>query len=274
MRVLRKLLLWLNQWISRIMLKIASWNVNSIRVRLPQLLDWLNVQQPDILAVQETKVPDRAFPIAEIQAVGYHTLFSGQKSYNGVALLSRQVGTEVITDLPTFKDAQRRLLGATYGKIRILNIYAPNGSLLGSEKYQYKLAWFAHLCTLLRTALEQYTQLVVLGDFNVAPEDCDVHDPIKWAGDVLVSEPERCALQNLMALGLWDAFRLFTQPEKSFSWWDYRGGAFRRKHGVRIDLILVNQALSARCTSCQIDELPRRLERPSDHAPVMAIFDR
>lgn len=255
------------------MLKIASWNVNSIRVRLPQLLDWLNAQQPDIFAVQETKVPDTAFPIAEIQAVGYHTLFSGQKSYNGVALLSRQTGMEVITDLPTFKDTQRRILGATYGTVRVFNIYAPNGSPLGSEKYQYKLEWFAHLRALLRTALEQYEYVIVLGDFNVAPEDGDVHDPIKWAGGVLVSEPERLALQNLMALGLRDAFRLFAQPEKSFSWWDYRGGAFPRKHGMRIDLILVNQALSACCTSCQIDEMPRRLERPSDHAPVMAIFD-
>lgn len=255
------------------MLTIASWNVNSIRVRLPQLLDWLNDKRPDILALQETKVPDEAFPITEIQAVGYHAIFSGQKSYNGVALLSRQTGTEIITDLPTFKDPQRRLLGATYQTVRVFNIYAPNGFTIDSEKYQYKLEWYAHLHTLIRTTLEQYKNLIVLGDFNVAPEDCDVHDPVKWAGSVLVSEPERLALRNLTALGLQDAFRLFEQPEKSFSWWDYRSVAFRRNHGMRIDLILVSRALGACCTNCHIDKMLRRLERPSDHAPVIAVFD-
>ena len=255
------------------MFKIATWNVNSIRVRLPQLLDWLNDKQPDILALQETKVVDEAFPVADIQAVGYHALFKGQKSYNGVALLSRQAGTGVISELPTFEDTQCRVLGATYQTLRVLNVYAPNGSPIGSTKYQYKLDWFAHLLTLLKTELKQYKNLVILGDFNVAPEDCDVYDPKKWEGSVLVSEPERLALRNLIALGLKETFRLFTQPEKSFSWWDYRGGSFRLNQGARIDLILASQALSTSCTSCQIDVTPRRLERPSDHAPVMATFD-
>lgn len=253
------------------MFKIATWNVNSIRVRLPHLLDWLTTNQPDILALQETKTADKTFPSAAIQAVGYQALFSGQKAYNGVALLSRQVGTHIVTDFPTYQDPQRRILGVTYQSIRVISVYAPNGSPIGSEKYHYKLDWFSQLHTFLKTALKQHPFLIVLGDFNVAPTDQDVHN--QWVGDILVSEPEREALSRLTALGVEDTFRLFKQPEASFSWWDYRGGAFRRNHGARIDLILANSALSACCTNCWIDSVPRCLERPSDHTPVVATFD-
>lgn len=255
------------------MLKIATWNVNSLTVRLPQLVDWLQQQQPDIMALQETKTPDEKFPYQEIRAVGYHVLFAGQKTYNGVALLSRLPGTEVITDLPELSDPQRRVLGATYENLRILNLYVPNGATVGSDKYDYKLNWLKHLHNYVKDSLARYPRLMVLGDFNIAPTDQDVYDPARWVGEVLVSPPERAALQGLLSLGLHDTFRLFEQAIDSFTWWDYRAAAFRRNHGVRIDLILASTTLTAGCTTCVIDKQPRCLERPSDHAPVVATFD-
>jgi exodeoxyribonuclease-3 len=255
------------------MIKIASWNVNSLRVRLPHLLDWLKNTAPDIVALQEIKMTDANFPLAEIQAAGYHALFSGQKTYNGVALLSRGIiGSDVVTDWPMLEDPQRRVLGATYDGLRVLNLYVPNGSSIGSDKYQYKLNWLTHLQEYVRESLKHYSHLIVLGDFNIAPEDRDVHDPAAWEGKILVSPPERAALQQLLSLGLFDTFRQFEQAAESFSWWDYRGNAFRRNHGVRIDLILASTALSPYCTDSTIDLAPRRLERPSDHAPVVATF--
>jgi len=253
------------------MFKIATWNVNSIRVRLPQVLDWLKTTAPDIIALQETKVTDDKFPIDEIRAAGYHVLFSGQKSYNGVALLSRLKGDDVITDLPNLDDPQRRVLGATYGNTRVLNVYVPNGNSVGSDKYLYKLNWFKHLHDYISDCLKHFSRLIILGDFNIAPEDRDVYNPVAWAGKVTVSPRERVALQQLLNLGLHDTFRLFEQTPMLFSWWDYRTAGFQRNHGLRIDLVLASAAL--RCTACMIDIAPRGLERPSDHAPVIATFD-
>lgn len=254
------------------MLKIATWNVNSLRVRLPQVLDWLQTHKPDILALQETKLTDNQFPIGIIQAAGYHATFAGQKTYNGVALLSRVEGCDVIRDLPGLTDPQRRLLGATYDGLRVLNLYVPNGATVDSEKYQYKLNWLNQLHNYVYDSLNHHSHVIVLGDFNIAPEDRDIHDPKAWEGSVLVSQPERAALQKLLKLGLHDTFRLFEQPAESFSWWDYRGNAFRRNHGVRIDLILASTPLSSACTASMIDITPRHSERPSDHAPVIATF--
>jgi len=252
------------------MFKIATWNVNSLRVRLPQILDWLKTNQPDILALQETKITDNQFPLKEIEAAGYHALFSGQKTYNGVALLSRLEGNEVISDLPNLDDPQRRILAATYyDKLRVVNVYVPNGAIVDSERYHYKLKWLQHLYDYLRHC--DSAHLIVLGDFNIAPDDRDVKNPPVWEGEVLVSQPERDALQDLLALGLQDTFRLFEQTPEIFSCWDYRAGAFRRNHGSRIDLILASNVLN--CSSCVIDIDPRRLERPSDHTPVVATFD-
>jgi exodeoxyribonuclease-3 len=254
------------------MLKIATWNINSLRVRLPQVLDWLKIQQPDILALQETKTVDADFPSAELAAVGYQAVFAGQQTYNGVALLSRLPATEMVTDLPALDDAQRRVLGATIGWVRVLNLYVPNGQAVGTDKYAYKLGWLDKLADYVQTQLATYRNLVVLGDFNIAPEDRDVHDPAAWAGKVLCSEPERAALGRLLALGLADTFRLFDQEAASFSWWDYRAAGFRRNLGLRIDLILASPALANACNACRVDKEPRRLERPSDHAPVIAEF--
>ncbi|KAB2935832.1 MAG: exodeoxyribonuclease III [Candidatus Contendobacter sp.] len=254
-------------------MKIAAWNVNSLNVRLPQVLDWLRERQPDILALQETKLTDADFPTLDIANAGYSAVFSGQKTYNGVAILSRLPAGEIVTDLPGLDDPQRRVLGATVGKVRVLNLYVPNGQAVGSDKYAYKLAWLEKLADWLPDELARYPRLVVLGDFNIAPEDQDMHDPAAWAGQVLCSDPERAAFRRLLDLGLKDAFRLFPQEEHTFSWWDYRAAAFRRNLGLRIDHILVNPALAAVCIACWIDKTPRRLERPSDHAPVIAEFD-
>ncbi|ALG67268.1 exodeoxyribonuclease III [Beggiatoa leptomitoformis] len=255
------------------MFTIATWNVNSLRVRLPQLLDWLARVQPDIVALQETKTVDATFPLTEIQQAGYHAIFAGQKTYNGVALLSRMTGTEIVTELPNYPDSQRRVLAVTYPNgLRVLNLYVPNGSSVDSDKYHYKLAWLNALQAYVADSLQRYSSFCVLGDFNIAPTDADVHDPQAWEGGVLVSPAERLALQNLMALGLQDTFRLFEQSPESFSWWDYRAAGFRRNHGVRIDLILANAALAQCCQACHIDKEPRRLERPSDHTPVVATF--
>lgn len=253
-------------------MRIATWNVNSLRVRLPQLLDWLAASTPDVVALQETKSPDEHFPHAELAAAGYHSTFSGQKSYNGVALLARSAPTDPVTDIPNHTDPQRRVLAATFGAVRVIDLYVPNGQSVGSEKYEYKLAWLAALERWLAGELAQHPHVVVLGDFNIAPEDRDVHDPAAWAGAVLVSEPERAALRRLEALGLVDVFRQFEQPPASFSWWDYRQAAFRRNNGLRIDLILASRALAVKCTSCTIDKEPRRAERASDHTPVTAEF--
>ncbi len=252
---------------------IATWNVNSLNVRLPQVLDWLRDRQPDIMALQETKLTDADFPTLDIANAGYHAVFSGQKTYNGVAILSRMPAGEIVTDLPGLDDPQRRVLGATVGNLRVLNLYVPNGQAVGSDKYAYKLAWLDKLAEWLITERIPYPQLVVLGDFNIAPEDRDVHDPAAWAGHVLCSDPERAAFQRLLDLGFKDTFRLFPQEDHAFSWWDYRAAAFRRNLGLRIDHILASPALAAVCTASQVDKAPRRLERPSDHAPVIAEFD-
>ena len=250
--------------------RLATWNVNSLKVRLPHLLDWLAQAQPDAVCLQETKLEDTAFPRAEIEAAGYRAIFCGQKAYNGVAILSRAELADVQHGIPDFPDDPKRVIAATVGGMRVVCLYAPNGQAPGSEKYAYKLRWYEALRAWLEKELRQYPQLAVLGDLNVAPEDRDVHDPKRWEGQIHVSEPERAALRSVVALGLADAFRLFPQPEKEFSWWDYRLAAFQRNWGLRIDFILLSPALAARCTACHIDKAPRRLERPSDHAPVVA----
>ena len=252
--------------------KIATWNINSLNVRLPQVLDWLRDQQPDILALQETKLTDPDFPTLDIAEAGYQAVFAGQKTYNGVAILSRLPASEIVTDLPGLDDPQRRVLGATIGKVRVLNLYIPNGQAVGSDKYAYKLAWLDRLAAFAEAELARHPRLVMLGDFNIAPDDRDVHDPAAWAGQVLCSEPERTAFRHLLALGLQDTFRLFPQEDQSFSWWDYRAAAFRRNLGLRIDHILASPALAAACTACRVDKAPRGWERPSDHAPVIAEF--
>jgi len=254
--------------------QIATWNVNSLRVRGEQLLEWLRTTQTDVVALQETKIQDPDFPQSTFTAAGYHSVFSGQKTYNGVALLSRLPMTDVVRDIPGFDDPPRRVLAATIGAFRVINLYVPNGQAPGSEKFAYKLKWLTALTQWLRTEAEKHPGLVVLGDFNVAPEDRDVHDPAAWVGCVHVSPEERAAFAAVTDLGLVDAFRHFEQPEKSFSWWDYRQGAFRRNNGLRIDLILVHRKLLPSLTGVRIDVEPRRVERASDHTPVIASFQK
>lgn len=249
-------------------MRIATWNVNSLKVRLTQVQDWLTEQQPDVLCLQETKTEDKNFPLAEIQQAGYQVVYSGQKTYNGVAILSKHVATELQYGIPGFTDEQKRVLAATIDGIRIVCVYVPNGQSIDSDKYQYKLAWLNALQAWLKDELQRYPKLALLGDYNIAPEDRDVHDPAAWVGNVLVSEPERAAFKGLQQLGLRDAFRLFEQADKSFSWWDYRMMGFRRNQGMRIDHILLSSALE--CSACSIDKAPRKLERPSDHTPVLA----
>jgi len=255
------------------MTSIATWNVNSLRVRMPHVLAWLAKSNVDVLAMQETKTVDTDFPRAELEALGYKTIFCGQKTYNGVAVLSRWDCTDLVTDIPGFDDPPRRVLAVTTNGWRVINLYVPNGQAVGSEKYEYKLRWLTALRTWLAEEARAHEKLVVLGDFNIAPDDRDVHDPATWVGSVHVSEPERQALRDVISLGLVDVFRQFEQPEKTYSWWDYRMFAFRRNHGLRIDLILASAASAARCTSCKVDKEPRKEERPSDHAPVVATFD-
>jgi exodeoxyribonuclease-3 len=254
-------------------MRIATWNVNSVRVRLPQVLDWLAQHAPDVLCIQETKVVDADFPAAEFQAAGYHAVYAGQKAYNGVATLSREPASAVVTELPGFNSEQKRLLAATVAGLRLINVYVPNGESVDSEKYTYKLAWLRALRQFIARELAEHPDLVMLGDFNIAPEPRDVHDPKAWDGHVLFSEPERAALRELVGTGLADVFRAFPQPAASFTWWDYRQGGFRRNHGLRIDHILASAPVAARCRACMIDTAPRALERPSDHAPVIAEFD-
>ncbi|MEQ1601063.1 MAG: exodeoxyribonuclease III [Methylophilaceae bacterium] len=250
-------------------MKLATWNVNSLNVRLPHVLDWLVAQQPDVLCLQETKQEDSKFPYAALAEAGYNALHSGQKTYNGVAILSRQPQTDILVGIPDFADEQKRVVAATVNDIRIVCAYIPNGQAVDSDKYQYKLRWLEALTSWLQQELKTYPKLVLLGDYNIAPEDRDVHDPAAWIGQVLVSPPERAAFQKLAALGLHDSFRLFEQAEASFSWWDYRMAAFRRNLGMRIDHILLSTPLVSTCKSCWIDKAPRKLERPSDHTPVV-----
>jgi exodeoxyribonuclease-3 len=249
--------------------KVATWNVNSLRVRLPHLLGWLAAHGPDIVCLQETKCEDATFPAAELAAAGYRSVHHGQRIYNGVAILSRNEAVAVRRGIPEFIDEQSRVIASDVDGVRVVSVYVPNGQSVGSDKYAYKLRWLDALAAWLEAELAAHPRLIVTGDFNVAPEDRDVHDPAAWAGQVLFSEPERAALQRLIALGFVDAFRLFEQPDKSFSWWDYRMGAFRRNIGLRIDHMLLSPDLARACTACSIDVAPRRLERPSDHAPVV-----
>ena len=254
-------------------MRIATWNVNSLNVRLPHVLDWLDEHRPDVLMLQETKLTDDRFPVAELRSAGYHAVFSGQKTYNGVAILSRETPADVIHRFPAVTDEQRRTIAATVGGVRVVNLYVVNGQAVGSEKYAYKMEWIRQVTEHLQTELRKHEHIVVAGDFNIAPDDRDVHDPEQWKDSILCSDAERGALRAITALGLTDTFRLFEQPEGTFSWWDYRAAAFRRNLGLRIDLILASSGLTRRCTSCRIDRDARTKERPSDHAPVIAEFD-
>ena len=251
-------------------MKLATWNVNSLKVRLPQVLEWLAARQPEVVCLQETKLEDKAFTRSELEAAGYQAAFAGQKTYNGVAILSRLPLAEVSVGIPGFADAQQRLIAATAGRTRIVCGYFPNGQSVGSDKYAYKLKWLEALTAWLREELARHPRLALLGDYNIAPEERDVHDPGAWEGQVLFSEPERTAFRSLLGLGLRDAFRLFEQPEKAYTWWDYRMMAFRRNMGLRIDHILLSAELAGDCIACSIDKEPRKAERPSDHAPVFA----
>jgi len=243
--------------------------VNSLKVRLPHVLDWLAQEQPDALCLQETKTEDKGFPFAELEAAGYSAIHNGQKTYNGVAILSRHPLSDVQRDIPGFADEQKRIIAATVNGVRLVCAYIPNGSEVGSEKYDYKLRWLDALTTWLKDELSRHPKLALLGDYNIAPDDRDVHDPVAWKDKILCSAAERGAFQGLLDLGLKDSFRLFDQAGQSFSWWDYRAAGFRRNAGLRIDHILLSAPLAQQCTSSTIDKAPRKLERPSDHAPVL-----
>lgn len=255
------------------MLKIASWNVNSIKVRLEQVLDWLVQSDVDILAIQETKIIDEIFPISEFQSRGLHVKFAGQKTYNGVAIISKYPITDVITDISTLEDPQRRIMGATINGVRILNLYVPNGKEVGCDKYFYKLNWLTKISEFIKDQLSTYTDFVVLGDFNIAPSDHDVYDPVKWQNRILVSDPERQAFNDILTHGLKDSLRILKPEEKVYSWWDYRAHSFRRNLGLRIDHILLSESLAKRLQSAEVDVNPRKSERPSDHAPVSVIIN-
>lgn len=254
------------------MFKIATWNVNSLRVRLPQVIDWLKKNKPDVFALQETKIPDEQFPFDEIEKAGFNVIYSGQRTYNGVALISKKPFEDINKDLPGLEDPQRRVLTGTLGKYRVINLYVPNGESVGSEKYEYKLKWLQHLQRYIEDQLKQYPHLIVLGDFNIAPEDKDVYDPKAWEGNVLVSKKERQALQRLLKVGLYDCYRLFDSESGGYTWWNYRMAGFRRNMGLRIDLMLISEAMVKQRVSCQVDKRPRAAERPSDHAPLVAVF--
>lgn len=254
-------------------MKIATWNVNSMKVRLPHVLEWLAANRPDVLVLQEIKQISEAFPTESLAEAGYASFASGQKTYNGVAAISREQPTDPVTDFPGFDDPQRRILATTIDDVRVVNLYVPNGQSVGSEKYEYKLVWLAALREFLQEELTRHEKLVVLGDFNIAPADEDVYDAQKWGEAILCSPLEREALTALLDLGLGDVFRKFDQPDKSFSWWDYRAAGFRRNAGLRIDLILASAAMSESCSASYVDKEPRAWERPSDHAPVVAEFE-
>ncbi len=250
-------------------MKFATWNVNSLNVRLPHVLDWLRDTQPDVLCLQETKQEDVKFPYAELEAAGYHAIHIGQKTYNGVAILSRHPMTNIQRNIPHFDDDQQRVVAADINGIRVICAYIPNGQAVDSEKYHYKMRWLLALTEWLKTELVTHPKLMLLGDYNIAPEDRDCHDPSAWVGQILVSPAERNAFQKILDLGLHDSFRLFDQVDKSYSWWDYRMMGFRRNFGMRIDHILVSDALKSLCIKAHIDKAPRMLERPSDHTPVL-----
>ena len=253
-------------------MKIATWNVNSLKVRLEHVLDWLGAEQPDVLALQETKLTDDNFPADDFEAAGYHVRFTGQKTYNGVALISRSRPKDVVMDVAGLDDPDRRIISATYGDTRVLNLYVVNGQEVGSDKYLHKLHWLDKVTEHVAREIAVHPRYVVLGDFNIAPDDRDVWDPLEWHGKILCSTPERNALRGLVSLGLTDTFRQHDDRDKQFSWWDYRGGGFARGLGLRIDLILASDALRERCTRCWIDDGPRQRDRPSDHTPVVAEF--
>lgn len=253
-------------------LKIATWNVNSLRVRLPHVQEWVENNKPDVLALQELKMPTEEFPLDVFQELGYEAAVSGQRTYNGVAVLSRKNATDIVTDIPGLDDPQRRVMGVTIGDVRVLDLYVPNGSEVGSDKYEYKLDWLEKLTAYLKKQIKEYPKMVVLGDFNIAPENIDVHKPERWEGKVLFSLPERKALQQIMDVGFKDCFREMNPDKPGYSWWDYRLNAFQRNWGLRIDHILASDALFAECKKCDVDVAPRELERPSDHAPVVAVF--
>ena len=255
------------------MFKLASWNVNSLKIRLEQVLAWMDSTQMDVLALQETKMLDENFPAAAFIEKGYHIVYSGQKTYNGVAIISRYPLSEVVTDIPDLDDPQRRILAVTVAGIRLIDLYVPNGSELTSDKYQYKLHWLQKVTAFIQQQMSLYPKVAVVGDFNIAPEDRDVHDPLEWQGSILVSPPEREAFAALVHLGLQDSFRNFAQEEQSFSWWDYRAAGFRRNRGLRIDHLLLSPELNALCRQSGIDVEPRKAERPSDHAPVWVELD-
>ena len=250
-------------------MKLATWNVNSLAVRLPQVLDWLALHQPDVLCLQETKLTDDKFPRAEFEALGYCAEWHGQKTYNGVALLSRVAAADVVKNIPDFDDPQARVIAGTVRGVRVIGAYMPNGQAPDSDKFVYKMRWLEALRAWVALEAAQHARVVLVGDYNIAPEDRDVHDPVLWAGQILCTPQERAHFQALLGLGLHDAFRLFEQPPKSWSWWDYRNLAFRKNQGLRIDHILISQALRDAVISCAIDKLPRKNERPSDHAPVI-----
>ncbi len=250
-------------------MQFATWNVNSLSVRLPQVLDWLALNPVDVLVLQETKLTDDKFPQAAIEAAGYAVQFFGQKTYNGVALLSRNAAQDVVKNIPGFDDAQARVIAGTVDGVRTIGCYFPNGQAPDSDKFVYKLGWLDALAAWLKAELQAHPQLLLMGDFNIAPDDRDVYDPIGMEGQIHCTTEERAHFQGLVGLGLVDAFRLFEQPAKSWSWWDYRNLAFRRNQGLRIDHILVSAALRPRVQACHIDKLPRKHERPSDHAPVV-----
>jgi exodeoxyribonuclease-3 len=258
-------------------MQIATWNVNSLKVRLPQLLDWLSQEPVDVVCLQETKLVDAKFPVDALAQAGYAAAFAGQPTYNGVAILTRRetVGepSEVAVGNPLLDDPQQRLISATVAGVRVISAYFPNGQSVDSDKYVYKLGWIDRLLEWLQPQLRDGVPLALLGDFNIAPEERDVHDPAAWAGQVLFSEPERARFRALEALGLVDAFRLFEQPEKSYTWWDYRQMAFRRNMGLRIDHVLVSEALRGRVRECRIEREMRKREQPSDHAPVVVRID-
>jgi exodeoxyribonuclease-3 len=251
-------------------MKIATWNVNSIKVRLPQVLQWLKDNPVDVLCLQETKMTDDKFPLAEIEAAGYQVVIAGQKTYNGVAILSKLPMTDIVRNNPHFADEQQRIIGATIDSVRVICAYVPNGQEVGSDKYAYKLQWLNALHEWIADEGKVHEALALAGDFNIAPEDRDVYDPVAWQGNVLVSEPERASFRNLQKIGLKDAFRLFDQPDKSYSWWDYRQLGFKLNKGLRIDHILLSEKLAQHCSACTVDRTPRKWEQPSDHAPVVA----
>ncbi|EIL88182.1 exodeoxyribonuclease III [Rhodanobacter fulvus Jip2] len=254
-------------------MKIASWNVNSLKVRLPHLTQWLADAQPDVVALQETKLEDAKFPVDELAAAGYRAVFSGQKTYNGVAILARDEPRDIVTDIPGLDDPQRRILAASVGGLRVVNLYVVNGKAVGDPKYAYKLDWLARVRDFLADELARHPRLVVLGDFNICPDDRDVYDATAWGEDILCSPPERAGLKAITDLGLHDSFRLFEAEGGHYSWWDYRQAAFRRNMGLRIDLILIGEALKSIARAATIDREPRRWERPSDHTPVMLELD-